>query len=332
MASHIGRRKFLATLGGAVAAWPLAAHGEKAKRPVIGFLNAASAGPYAHFVSAFQRGLGETGYVEGHNVDIEYRWAEGHNDRLPGLAAGLVRRQVSVIAVPGSTPGALAAKAATTTIPIVFGIGADPVSVGLVNSLGHPGGNVTGVTLLAVELGPKHLELLHELVPTATIMGVLINPTSPAMSATTSRELQAASDKLGLRVHLLRASTDGDFDPVFATLAQLRAGGLVIGSDSFFTSRLQRLAELSARHSIPAVYWSREYVAVGGLLSYGTSYVESYRQAGVYVGRILNGEKPSELPVEQASRIELYINLKAARALGLIVPPTLLARADEVIE
>jgi ABC-type uncharacterized transport system substrate-binding protein len=326
------RREFITLLGGAAATWPLAAHGEKAKRPVIGFLNAASAGPYAHFVSAFQRGLGETGYVEGHNVDIEYRWAEGHNDRLPGLAADLVRRQVSVIAVPGSTPGALAAKAATTTIPIVFGIGADPVSVGLVNSLGRPGGNVTGVTLLAVELGPKHLELLHELVPTATIMGVLINPTSPAMSATTSRELQAASDKLGLRVHLLQASTDGDFDPVFATLAQLRAGGLVIGADSFFTSRLQRLAELSARHSIPAVYWSREYVAVGGLLSYGTSYVETYRQAGVYVGRILNGEKPSELPVEQASRIELYINLKAARALGLDVPPTLLLRADEVIE
>jgi putative ABC transport system substrate-binding protein len=300
--------------------------------PVVGFLNSASPEPYAHLVAVFRQGLNEAGFVEGRNVAIEYRWAEGHNDRLPALADDLVRRQVTVIAVPGSTPGALAAKAATMTIPIVFAMASDPVRLGLVTSLNRPGGNVTGVTLLGVELGPKQLELLHDLIPTATIMALLVNPTSPALAETQSQDLQAAALKLGLQLYVLHASTDGDFDRAFATLAELRAGGLVIGADAFFTSRAQQLAELAASHSLPAIYWQREYAKAGGLMSYGTSYADLYRRAGAYTGRILKGDKPADLPVQQSTKVELVINLKTAKALGLTIPLSLLGRADEVIE
>jgi ABC-type uncharacterized transport system substrate-binding protein len=329
---QFNRREFVALLGSAAGAWSFAAHAEKAEPPVIGFLNAAAAGPYARFVEAFRRGLGETGYVEGQNADIEYRWADGHNDRLFALAADLVSRRVSVIAVPGSTPGALAAKAATNVIPIVFAIGSDPVRAGLIKSLGRPGGNVTGVTVLGAELAPKQLELLHQMAPGASSMAVLINPSSAAISEAVTQDLHTSAHRLQLALHILRASTDNDLDNVFGTLVHVQAGGLVIASDAFFTSRVRKLAELSIRNSIPAIYWSREYVTAGGLISYGTSYTESYRQAGIYTGRILKGEKPSDLPVQQASRIELYINLKTAQVLGLDVPATLLARADEVIE
>ena len=324
------RRSFIGILGGA-AVWPLAARAQQAM-PVIGFLNSASPEPYAHLVAVFRQGLNEAGFVEGRNVAIEYRWAEGHNDRLPVLADDLVRRQVTVIAVPGSTPGALAAKAATTTIPIVFAMASDPVRLGLVTSLNRPGGNVTGVTLLGAELAPKQLELLHDLVPTATIMALLVNPTSPALAESQSQDLQLAATKLGLQFHVLLASSDSDFDRVFATLTELRAGGLVIGADAFFTSRARQLAELAATHSLPAIYWQREYAKAGGLMSYGTSYSDLYRQAGVCTGSILNGDKPADLPVRQATKVELVINLKTAKALGLEVPPTLLARADEMIE
>ena len=300
--------------------------------PVVGFLNSTSPGPYAHLVAEFRQGLNEAGFVEGRNIVIEYRWAEGHNDRFPALADDLVRRQVSVIAVPGSTPGALAAKAATMTIPIVFAMASDPVRVGLVTSLNQPGGNVTGVTLLGVELAPKQLELLHNLVPTATVMALLVNPTSPALAKSQSQDLQAAALKLGLQLHVLHASTESDFDGVFATLAELRVGGLVIGADAFFTSRARQLAELTASRSLPAIYWQREYAQAGGLISYGTNYADLYRQAGVYTGRILKGEKPADLPVQQATKVELIVNLKAAKALGITVPLSLIGRADEVIE
>jgi ABC-type uncharacterized transport system substrate-binding protein len=327
----VRRREFITALGGA-AAWPIAARAQQPAMPVVGFLNSASPGPYARLVAVFLKGLNAAGFVEGRNVAIEYRWAEGRNDRLPALADDLVRRGVTVIAVPGSTPAALAAKAATATVPIVFALGSDPVRLGLVASLNRPGGNLTGATLLGVELGPKQLELLHELIPTATIMALLVNPTSPALAEVQSRDLHAAARTLGLQLHVLHASTDTDFDRVFATLVELRAGGLVIGADAFFTSRVQRLADLAARHSLPAVYWQPKYAAAGGLMSYGTSYSDLYRQAGVYTGRILKGDKPAELPVQQSTKVELAINLKTAKALGLTVPLPLLGRADEVIE
>jgi len=325
------RREFIRLLGGTAAAWPLALRAQQPAMPVIGFLNSASPQPFENYVAGFRAGLKETGYVDGQNVTIEFRWAEGHNDRLAALADDLVRRQVTVIAVPGNTAGALAVKAATTTIPIVFALGSDPVKLALVASLDRPSGNLTGVTVMSVELAPKQLELLHELVPTA-IIALLINPTSPALAETESRDLQVAARSLGLQLHVVRASTDRDFDTVFATLARLRVGGLMIGSDAFFTSRVQKLADLSMRHSIPGIYWQREYVTAGGLLSYGASYVDAYRLAGVYTGRILNGEKPSELPVQQSTKVELAINLKTAKALGLTLPRSLLGRADEVIE
>jgi putative ABC transport system substrate-binding protein len=308
------------------------ARAQQPQMPVIGFLNSASSGPYAHLVAVFRQGLNEVGFVEGRNVAVEYRWAEGHNDRLPALANDLVRRQVTVIAVPGSTPGALAAKAATMTIPIVFAMASDPVRLGLVTSLNRPGGNVTGVTLLGVEIAPKQLELLHDLVPTATVMALLVNPTSPALAETQSQDLQAAASKLGLQLHVLYASTDSDLGRVFSKLAEQRTGGLVIGADAFFTSRVQQLAKLAANHSLPAIYWQREYAKAGGLLSYGTSYADLYRHAGVYTGSILKGDKPADLPVRQSTKVELAINLKAAKALGITVPLSLLGRADEVIE
>jgi putative ABC transport system substrate-binding protein len=282
-------------------------------------------------VAAFLKGLGETGYVEGRNVAIEYRWAEGQYDRLPALVADLVQRQVAVIAAT-TTPAALAAKAATTTIPIVFEGGTDPVESGLVASLDRPGGNVTGVTQLNTVVMPKRVELLHELVPTASVIALLVNPTDAAYAEQTTRDVQAAAHSFGLELHVLSASSERDFDAVFAELIRLRAGGLVIGGGAFFISREEQLAVLTVRHAMPAVFETRGFVAAGGLMSYAGSLTDSYRLAGVYVARILKGEKPAELPVQRGTKVELYINLKTAQALGLDVPNTLIGRADEVIE
>jgi putative ABC transport system substrate-binding protein len=326
----VRRREFITVLGSA-AAWPLAARAQQPATPVVGFLSTAAPGAYATRLRAFHRGLKEAGYVEGQNVEIEYRWADGQNDRLSVLAADLVRRQVAVIVAAGGGPSAVAAKAATATIPIVFGVAFDPVDVGLVASLNRPGGNATGVTTLNVELGPKRLELLRELVPTATSMALLVNPTS-LYAETLSEGLQAAARTLGLPLHVLRASTERDFDAVFATLAQLRAGALVISADIFFLTRSEQLAALTVRHQVPAIFQYRPFAAAGGLMSYGSDETEYYRLVGIYAGRVLKGEKPGDLPVQQATKVELIINLKTAKALGIDVPPTLLARADEVIE
>jgi len=309
--------------------WPLAARAQQAVMPVIGFLSGASAAAYKPFVAAFREGLSELGYVEGRNVIIEYRWGEGQYDRLPPLAAELVRRQAAVIIAPG--PAALAAKAATTTIPIVFAAGYDPVDLGLVGSLNSPGGNLTGTSMLNVEVVPKRLELLHELVPTVTVMGLLVNPTNPN-AAIQLQDLQAAARTLGLQSHVLHARSERDFDTVFATLTELRAGALVIGADVFFNIRSAELAALALRHAVPAAYQYREFTAAGGLMSYGGSIIESYRQAGVYAGRILKGDKPADLPVQRSTKVELFLNLKTAKTLGLTVPLPLLGRADEVIE
>jgi putative ABC transport system substrate-binding protein len=328
MASYIARRKFLATLSGA-AAWPLAAHAQQPAMPLVGFLNGGSPDP--NRVAAFRRGLNENGYVEDHNVKIEYHWAEGKYDQLPALARDLIRRQVTVIAAT-STPAAVAAKAATTTIPIVFTTSSDPVQLGLAASLNQPGGNLTGATNLQIEVTPKRLEILHELLPAANLFALLVNPTNP-YAEILSRSLLAAARTLGLRLHILHASTEGDFDTVFTTLTQLRAGGLVIGgTEIFFDSRREQLAALALRHSVPTIYREREFTQAGGLMGYGGSTMDSYRVAGIYTGRILKGAKPADLPVHQATKVELFINLKTAKALGLEVPPTLLARADEVIE
>ena len=325
------RREFISLLGGAAAAWPHASHAQQQPRmPVIGYLGAASARGYVAQLAAFRQGLQDAGYVEGRNVAIEYRWADDRYDRLPALAAELVGRQVTVIVASGAA-AAPAAKAATTTIPIVFATGADPVAVGLVASLARPGGNLTGVTTLNTELGPKRLELLHETVPAATIVAALVNPSYPA-AETQSKDLQAAARTLGLQLHVLHASNERDFDAVFATLVQLRAGGLVIGADTFFNSQSEQFATLALRHAVPAIYQYREFAAAGGLMSYGGSITASYRTVGLYVGRILKGEKPADLPVQQIAKVELIINLKTAKALGLTFPITLLGRADEVIE
>ena len=270
---------------------------------------------------AFHQGLSETGYVEGRNVVIEYRWAAGQNDRLPALAAELVGDRINVIVAPGSTPAALAAKAATTTIPIVFYVGGDPVELGLIASLRRPGGNLTGVTTLASEVGPKRLQLLRELLPTATNIGALVNPTSSALGERFLRDLQAAAPGLGLQLHIRQASTERELDAAFATLAQLRAAGLVIANNSFFSVRLEQLASLASRHALPTVFQFREFTAAGGLMSYGAGFMEAFRQVGVYTGRILKGEKPADLPAQQATKAELVINLKTAKALGITVPP-----------
>ena len=323
------RREFITLLGGAAAAWPLAARAQQPVMPVIGFLHSESPGQYASHLHAFHQGLSEAGYVEGRNVAIQYRWAESHYDRLPALAADLVRRQVAVMTANG--PAAQPAKAATATIPIVFFAANDPVEIGLVASFNRPGGNLTGVVNLGVELGPKRLELLHELIPAATLIAALINPAHPNADAQ-SAAMQAAARTLGLELHLLHASTEGDFDTVFATLLQLRAGGLVILTDPFFNTRIEQLAALAVRHAVPTIYQQRNFAAAGGLLSYTGSFTDLWRVIGVYAGRILKGEKPADLPVQQSTKVELIINLKTAKALGLEVPPQLLARADEVIE
>jgi putative ABC transport system substrate-binding protein len=325
------RREFIKVIAGS-AAWPLAARAQQPAMPVIGFVNTESRqGFYETQVAAFLKGLGEAGYVEGSNVEIEYRWAEGHSDRLPALLADLIHRQVAVIAATTNT-AAVAAKGATTTIPIVFEIGGDPVQLGLVARLDRPGGNVTGVTQQNVMVAPKRLELLHELVPTARVFALLVDPTNAVTAETNTRDTQAAASKLGLELHVLNTSPEGEFDGVFATLAQLRAAGVVIGNGAYFATRSRQLAELAARHAVPAIFESREFVAAGGLMSYGSRFADSYRQAGVYTGRILKGEKPADLPVQQATKLEFYINLKTAKALGLNVPNTLIGRADEVIE
>jgi putative ABC transport system substrate-binding protein len=324
------RREFVTLLCGVTVAWPRAARAQQ-PLPVIGFLSSASPDRDAGRLRGFLQGLSETGYIEGRNVAIEYRWAEEENDRLPALAADLVGRQVAVISVAGQALGVLAAKAATTTIPIVFLTGGDPVQMGLVASLNRPGGNLTGVTNLGVELEPKRLELLHGLLPSATTIGALINRTNPN-SEIQSRELQAAARMLGIEVQFLDAGTERDFDTVFAKWVELRAGGLVICTDGLFISRSKHLAALSVRHALPAISQFRAFAAAGGLMSYGGSLSDLYRAAGVYTGRILKGEKPGDLPVQQVTRVELIINLKTARALGLAVPLSLLGRADEVIE
>ena len=324
------RRRDLITLLGGGAAWPLAARAQQAAMPVVAFLNSASPGGYVPMVAAFRQGLKEVGYLEGQNVAVEYRWAEGQYDRVPVIALELVGRQVAVIVA--NTPGVLALKAAITTTPIVFTTATDPVQIGLVASMSRPGGNVTGATALAVELAPKRLELVHELVPTAPVIAALINPTNRNTAEPQLRDLQAAAHTLGLQLRIVHASTERDFDTVFANLAQLRPGALVIHSDGFLISKNERLATLAVRHALPAIFQEHAFAVAGGLMSYGVSLPETYRQAGIYTGRILKGEKPADLPVVQPTKFELIINLKTARVLGLDIPPTLLARADEVIE
>jgi putative ABC transport system substrate-binding protein len=324
------RREFIRLLGGAAATWPLAALAQQSPMPVIGFLGPGSAKSDAYRVAAFRQGLTEAGLVEGRNFTIEYSWAEGHYDRLPALASDLVHRQVAII-MASSFPAVLAAKAATTTIPIVFETAVNPVKFGLVESLNRPGGNITGATQTSEEMAPKRLELLHELLPAARVLALLVNPASPIAEPQT-RLAQSAARTLGLDLHVLNASTEGDFETVFAKVIELKAGGLVISGDAFFSSHSKQLAALSVQHAVPAIYQWREFAAAGGLVSYGANITDTHRLAGIYAGRILKGDKPGDLPVQQATKVEMYINLKTAKALGITIPLPLSGLADEVIE
>ena len=328
---RLKRRDFITLLGGAATVWPVSARAQQTSIPVIGYVGSNSADQYEVLLRAFRLGLKATGFIEGQNLAVEYRWAEGRNDKLPELTADLVRRQVAVIVAP-TTPSVLAAKTATKTIPIVFFTAGDPIDLGLVTSLSRPDSNLTGATTLTLEVGPKWLQLMREMVPKANSLALLINPTSPNLAETQSRDLQAAARSQGVQLHVLRASTEQDFETAFASVVQLRAGGLVISSNSFFFTRSAQLAKLALRHAVPTIFGFREFVAAGGLMSYGGTLTESFRWVGVYTGRMLKGEKPANLPVQQSTKIELFINLKTAEALGLKVPPTLLTRADDVIE
>jgi putative tryptophan/tyrosine transport system substrate-binding protein len=330
LAVGVRRRNFIALVGGAVVTWPLTAAAQQQAMPIVGFLGARSPEDAADILAAFRRGLSEAGYVERQNVIVEYRWAENHYDRLPGLAADFVRRKVMVIAAAG-TSAALAAKAATAVIPIVFETAGDPGTLGLVASLNRPGGNITGVTQLSSELVAKRLGLLHDLIPTAKTIGLLVNP-KDTRAETQSRDMQEAVHALGLQIHVLNASTEGEIDAALARLVQAQAGALIVGSSPFFIARREQLVALAARHRVPAVYQYRLFVTVGGLMSYGGTLTESYRLAGIYTGRVLKGEKPADLPVARATKFEFVINLKTANALGLTIPPGVLAVADEVIE
>ena len=323
------RREFITLLGGTTAMWPLVARAQQRAMPIVGFLNSASPGPYPP-LSAFLRGLNEMGFVEGRDVAIEYRWAEGHYERLPALIADLVQRKVSVIAAT-STPAAVAAKAANTAIPTIFTTSGDPVQLGLVSSLSKPGGNLTGATQLNVEVSAKRLELMHEAIPTANNFALLVNPPGPNTKAE-SQDDSGAAAALGLTLHVLSASSEQDLDSVFESLAKLHIEALVIGSDPFFSRQMEKIARLALRYRVPAIYQYAEFTTAGGLMSYGGNVAESYHVAGIYVGRILNGEKPANLPVQQVTKVELIINLKTAKALGLTVPPQIVARADQVIE
>jgi putative ABC transport system substrate-binding protein len=332
MSSNIARRKFITALGGAAASWPRAVRAQQQALPVVGFVSGRSADSSAHYLAAFRQGLKEAGYVEGQNVTVEYHWLEGQYGRLPGLMADLVRRQVAVIATPGSNPAALAAKAATGTIPIVFGVGEDPVRLGLVASLARPGGNATGVNFFGHEVAAKGLRLLHDLLPRAVRIALLANPANSSVSEATIREIQEAAPAIGLTVEILNATTTGEIDAAFATFASERPDALFVVPDGFFSSRSGQFATLTARDKIPAAYWSRDFVAAGGLMSYGTDLAVTYRQVGVYTGSIVKGAKPADLAVVQSTKFMFAINHQTARALGIEVPPDVLSIADEVIE
>jgi putative ABC transport system substrate-binding protein len=326
------RREFITLLGGAAAGWPFAALAQQPPLPVVGFVNARSSDASVRLADAFRKGLTETGYVEGHNVTVEYHWLDGKYDRLPSLMADLVGRRVAVIAIPGSNPAALAAKAATTSIPIVFGVGEDPVKLGLVASLARPGGNATGINFFLSEIVAKRLGLLHELVPKAVRIAVLVNPANASTAEATLREIPEAARALGLQIQILNASTSREIEAAFATLARDRADALFVAADGFFVSRRVQFATLATRHAIPMAHATRETVEAGGLMSYGTDNGDMFHQVGVYTGRVLKGAKPADLPVVQSTKFEFVINLQTARTLGLEIPATLLARADEVIE